>query len=37
MTITLSLVMVIGDNKIDNANKCRHIAGNFDGRVDTAG
>ncbi len=28
--------MVMGDNKIDNANKCRQIAGNFDGHADAA-
>jgi hypothetical protein len=30
MTIIWLLVKVMGDNKIDNSQKCREIAGNFD-------
>jgi hypothetical protein len=36
MTVTWLLAMVIGDNKINNANKFRQIAGNFDGHADAA-
>jgi hypothetical protein len=30
MTVTWSLATVMGDNKIDDAIKCRKIAGSFD-------
>ncbi len=36
MTVTWLLAMVMGDNKIDDANKCRQIAGNSDGHADAA-
>jgi hypothetical protein len=36
MTVTWSLATVMGDNKINNANKCRQIAGNFDSHADGA-
>jgi hypothetical protein len=36
MTKTWLLIKVMGDNKIDNAPKCRDIAGNFDHHGDVA-
>jgi hypothetical protein len=36
MTVTWSLATVMGDNKTDDANKCRKITGDFDRRGDAA-
>ncbi len=36
MTITLALSMVVGDNRIDNDEKCRESAGDFDHHADAA-
>jgi hypothetical protein len=34
LTITLSLVMVVANNEINNNEKCRQISGNFNHHVD---
>ncbi len=36
MTVTWLLAMVMGDIKIDDANKCRKITSNVDGHGDVA-
>ncbi len=36
MTITWPLAMVMGDNKINNANNCRQIASDIDGHANAA-
>jgi hypothetical protein len=36
MTITWLLATVMGDNKIDDAKRCRKIAGNFDHHGDAS-
>jgi hypothetical protein len=36
MTVTWLLATVTGDNKIDDANKCREITGDFDPHGDAA-